>query len=185
MFDGQRAGQQLWKIALSQKNFDRARSLLQGFMDEEQIIQATECIDFAMAEMFLKQRKLDSAANYFAKCKSVDTNLVCMKFLKLEFGEEYLNLEVTKCLLKYLRKKYVSSDFEGVGEKTGLIVTMIELYATAISSQFSTTNLEEQQDRLSVLRAMRTEFSKLVNSDEICNLLVNDEDVLVKIYRVV
>jgi len=180
MFDGQRAGQQLWKVALSQKNFSRARTLLQGFMDEEQIIQATECIDFAMAEMFLKRRELDVAAEYFAKCKSVDTNLVCMKFLKLEFGEEYLNLEVTKCLLKYLRKKYVSSGF---GEdRTSLIVTMIDLYATAISSQFSTTNLQEQQERLSVLRAMRTEFSKLVNSDEISNLLTNDENLLIKIY---
>ena len=60
---------------------------------------------------------------------------------------------------------------------------MIDLYATAISSQYSTTNLQQQQENLSVLRAMRTEFNKLVSSDEISNLLANNIDILEQIYR--
>merc|ERR1712048_1032580 len=125
-----------------------------------------------MAEDFLENRDLENAAIYFAKCGSIDIDLVCAKFLRIEFEEDYLNLEVSRCLLKYLRKKYLQADPD---TKVYLITTMIDLYATAISSQYSTTNLQEQQETLTILRAMRTEFSKLVNSDEISSILSQNE----------
>ena len=184
MFDGQKAAKLLWRIALNMKDYGLARQMLVGFLSEEEARLAQEKIDFNYAEELMSNenglRQYSKAASYYSKCENLDLPYIIAKFLNVE--DKLAGIE---SLLEFLKNKLAWSN--DLGEKKKLISTIVSLYATSITSQYTVTNMSKDSEELINLREQRQDFSKFINDGKIIEAIKHngkdDDQTVHKIYK--
>lgn len=131
MFDGKKAAENLWKIALSKNDSGLARHLLVGYLDNENdaVQNAIQKIEFSDAENSFKSGDYETAVNLYIKVKDLAYPYIYRKFMENSQNDD----KALEYLLTYTRYKLMNSKGEDLEIQKKWLVHCIKLYVKIFS----------------------------------------------------